>query len=134
MNRGMLVAWKVGAQHRAPVVVFGKVDATTKPRQPCPVPGCPNLQPCPVHHKQPWAGRRGFEGYKDEYLRLRAQVLKEEPVCRICGLRPSVTVDHVIPKSQGGTDDRSNLRGACKECHDERSKAQAARGRWGSKV
>ena len=100
----------------------------TKPRRPCSVCGCPNLAVeggrCLKHKREPWAGRRGFEGYKGEYLKVRKQVLIEEPVCP-CGA-PSVTVDHIVPRSRGGSDARSNLQGRCKACHDKRSKAQAA--------
>jgi len=106
-----------------------------RPKQPCSFPGCPNLVEagtggrCEKHKRPSWEGRRGFEGYKGEYLKNRAVVLKDEPVCRICGIRPSTTVDHIIPKSKGGSDQRENLRGVCKSCHDKRSQRQAAEGR-----
>lgn len=40
--------------------------------------------------------------------------------CAYCGRRaPDVelTVDHIIPKSRGGTDDDANLTAACRECN-----------------
>lgn len=53
------------------------------------------------------------------WRRLRAQVLREEPVCRYCGVRPSTTVDHVLPLSlfPSLAHVRSNLAGACRWCN-----------------
>lgn len=58
-----------------------------------------------------------------KWLRLRHVVLVEEPVCRICDRRPSVEVDHIIPVSKGGTDERDNLQGVCTECHEDKTRA-----------
>jgi len=52
------------------------------------------------------------------WLRLRHVVLVEEPVCMICGRKPSTQVDHIKPVTDGGTDERSNLQGTCDDCHD----------------
>src|SRR5690606_6721021 len=93
--------------------------------------GCPVLTRetyCPKHKPESWPGRRGFEGYKGDWLKLRAQVLREEPFCRQCG-RPATTVDHIIPKSQGGTDDRSNLQALCDTCRRRKDAADSAAGR-----
>ena len=54
-------------------------------------------------------------------MALRAIVLAEEPLCQP-GLRAgrveaSTAVDHIVPLSEGGTDDRSNLQGICEDCH-----------------
>jgi len=104
-----------------------------RPRQVCAYPGCPDFaipgrSRCALHY-EPWAGRRGFEGYDSpEYRRNAAATLREEPACRLCG-RPSRSVDHIIPKSQGGSDDRSNLRALCRACHKRRSQDQARAGR-----
>lgn len=37
-----------------------------------------------------------------------------------CG-RPTDEVDHILPKSQGGTDDRMNLQGLCRHCHSAKT-------------
>ena len=79
-------------------------------------------------HYEPWAGRRGFEGYGRDYLKSRAITLREEPACRLCGA-PSQTVDHIIPVRQGGSHGRENLRALCKACHARRSQEQAQAGR-----
>ena len=54
--------------------------------------------------------------------RLRAQVLREEPTCRMCGA-PACEVDHIVPVSDDGTSERSNLRSLCRECHWRKSGA-----------
>ena len=37
-------------------------------------------------------------------------------------------VDHIVPKSAGGTDAMDNLQALCKSCH---SRKTAKEGRWG---
>ena len=37
--------------------------------------------------------------------------------------------DHILPVSEGGTDDMSNLQTLCKACHDIKTAAESARGR-----
>ena len=54
-------------------------------------------------------------------MELRHVVLVEEPLCMLCNRRPSVEVDHILPICKGGTDDRDNLQGACKACHEEKT-------------
>jgi len=54
-------------------------------------------------------------------MRIRAQVLREEPLCRMCLAKGRTTaseeVDHIIPLEDDGTDDRENLQGLCADCH-----------------
>lgn len=59
----------------------------------------------------------GGGGSSRAWRRLRAAVLAEEPVCGICGVAPSTTVDHIVPRAHGGDDRRANLRGACAPCN-----------------
>lgn len=51
-----------------------------------------------------------------------------EPVCRDCRAKGIITVavtpDHIIPLAQGGSDDDSNIRCLCAECHDARTREQ----------
>lgn len=42
--------------------------------------------------------------------------------CHWCGVRPATERDHVIPLREGGTNDPSNLVGACSECNQARRK------------
>jgi 5-methylcytosine-specific restriction protein A len=61
-------------------------------------------------------------------MRQRLRRLVQEPVCRDCaakGLFRLATVpDHIVPLSMGGTDDDSNIRCLCNECHLKRSAEQ----------
>ena len=111
----------------------GRNSMPRRPGRPCSQPGCPNLAVkrgrCAKHQVPAWNGRRGFEGYKGDWLKIRAQVLKEEPTCRRCKVKPSDTVDHNIPKAEGGTDARGNLRGLCKDCRKIKDAEDAASGR-----
>lgn len=57
--------------------------------------------------------------------RLRFEILRRDGhACRYCGARaPEVklTVDHVIPKALGGTDDPANLAASCGPCNGGKS-------------
>jgi len=56
-------------------------------------------------------------------LKLRFEILKRDGfVCQYCGRNPKdnktkLRVDHIIPKSKGGTDEVSNLITSCEECN-----------------
>lgn len=54
-------------------------------------------------------------------LSLRFQILERDSfTCRFCGKRAPETeleVDHVVPRSKGGSDDTSNLVAACRDCN-----------------
>lgn len=51
------------------------------------------------------SGGRGWQCIRD-------RILNASDVCYICGKPGADSVDHVIPKARGGTDDPSNLRPA----------------------
>jgi HNH endonuclease len=51
--------------------------------------------------------------------RLREEVLWSGP-CAYCGDPVPVQVDHILPRSRGGSDDRDNLAPACKRCNMEK--------------
>lgn len=71
-----------------------------------------------------WSGgRRAFP------YRTRVRILRRDPVCVACGVRPSTIADHVIPVAEGGTDDEENGAGMCVPCHDVKTKQEIARGR-----
>lgn len=58
------------------------------------------------------------------WRRLRAHVLDQEPLCRLCMAKGRVTaateVDHIIPLHKGGLEfEASNLRPVCAECHQD---------------
>ena len=90
----------------------------------CAEPGCPEVvvgSRCPRHARPAWPHQssRHERGYGAPWDRLRAQVLADEPLCP-CG-QPATTVDHIVPRTSGGTDARSNLRALCAGCHATKS-------------
>ena len=60
-------------------------------------------------------------GYGVAWRRLRKMVLAEEPFCMVCKNNPSEEVDHIIPKCDDGGNDRENLQGICRECHQKKT-------------
>lgn len=74
--------------------------------------------PRPVYGSQPDpTGRRTL---KDKTIpaATRAKVYAEHgTACAYCGDPDGTTIDHVIPRSKGGTDDLENLRPACRTCN-----------------
>jgi 5-methylcytosine-specific restriction protein A len=104
------------------------------PRRPCNRAGCPALieqgqRFCPAHqqqHRQASEERRtprlqaGFYSSK-EWRRMRAIVLRDEPLCA-CG-QSSDTVDHIIDRRKRPdlALERSNLKGMCSGCHSRKT-------------
>lgn len=65
---------------------------------------------------------------------MRKVVLRRDKgLCQVClaagKYRPAKAVDHITPKSQGGTDEVGNLQSICQVCHDAKSAAEAKAGR-----
>jgi 5-methylcytosine-specific restriction protein A len=79
---------------------------------------CPNV----VTSSRPYcADHLELGDYGPEWRKISDEQLAREPWCQCgCG-RPAEVVDHVIPRSQGGTDDRSNLRSLARTCHGEKT-------------
>lgn len=91
------------------------------PRPPCPWPGCPHLQPCPVHRS--FFTSTYQNGPPPIPRRLRQQILdRDGHACQwidnagLCGA-PATDVDHVIPRAAGGTDHPANLQSLCRRHH-----------------
>lgn len=99
--------------------------------KPCSRPGCGRLIPygqqCPDHPRN-WGkqdkkrGNRHERGYGNDWVRLRGEVmLRDKGLCQPCKSQarytPAAEVDHIVPKAQGGTDDRANLQAICRSCH-----------------
>lgn len=56
-------------------------------------------------------------GDPDKWTAIRIPILiRDEYMCAYCG-RKADTVDHIMPKSKGGTEDPSNLVACCKRCN-----------------
>ena len=101
--------------------------------RPCRRSGCPKLVAgsdgyCEEHRRELW--RADTRRRKDElqfygtaaWKRLRAAILRKEPLCRTCReqgkLTPATAVDHIVRVKAGGNRfDTSNLAPICNECH-----------------
>ena len=72
------------------------------------------------------SGNRHQRGYGSKWDKLRKVILSRDfGLCQIC-LKAGRTseashVDHIRPKSQGGTDAEENLQSLCKPCHDHKT-------------
>jgi 5-methylcytosine-specific restriction protein A len=94
----------------------------------------------PAHWKPsaPWQRPTGEtttkRGYGSHWQKLRALVLSNEPWCRPCRALDRYTkatqVDHVRPKSVGGTDDQNNLQPICEPCHRVKTAKEGGRQPW----
>ena len=111
------------------------------PPKQCTSPGCPNYAvyrgKCEAHRKEAtgqWKGKRDvgrLPGW--EWARVRKRILERDAwLCQPCTRAGRVVkateVDHIKPKSQGGTDSPDNLEAICKTCHEEKSKQEAKQG------
>jgi hypothetical protein len=57
----------------------------------------------------------------------KALFVEQRGVCFFCGKEctwSGFTVDHIIPRCRGGTDDLENLKGACSECNYLRNRIE----------
>ncbi len=58
----------------------------------------------------------------------RLRRLQAEPLCRDCAsrgiVRASTVPDHIVPLTKGGSDDDSNIRCLCADCHAMRTAEQ----------
>lgn len=95
---------------------------------------------CESHRSQAsgWAkpGRKSAEarGYDWQWRKLAASIAKRDRyLCQQClaaGVAtPYHSVDHKVPKFEGGTDDSANLWCLCKPCHDAKTSDEAKRAR-----
>ncbi|MDY0748517.1 HNH endonuclease [Paucibacter sp. R3-3] len=82
-------------------------------------------------------GSRHERGYGTAWDKLRRQILRRDAgLCQPC-LRNGVTtpscrtVDHVLAKAAGGTDEPSNLQTICTDCHASKTAAEAVQARAG---
>lgn len=72
-------------------------------------------------------------GYGAQWRHMRDAVMhRDNYLCQVCladGIYTTASeVDHIKPKSDGGTDEIDNLQAICKSCHQEKTKAEAVRG------
>lgn len=96
------------------------------------------LQPLPRPKRGSWQHDRSAaaRGYGWAWTQLRARILQRDcGLCQPCMRAGRVTlateVDHVVPRSDGGTDGEANLQSICAECHAAKSAIERARSaRW----
>jgi 5-methylcytosine-specific restriction protein A len=112
----------------------------TRPPKTCCVPGCPRpavgarcTEHAVVNTRWPNSDKLSStaRGYGAAWQRLRRFVLERDPICRVCRTNHSTEVDHLIPKSQGGTDEEHNLRGICGGCHATKTADESRAARLG---
>jgi 5-methylcytosine-specific restriction protein A len=87
------------------------------PARPCPMAGCGRLA-CSVHAQGRFSRSRGWNW---STVVVPAVLTRDSHRCVLCG-RPCPhprhhDVDHIVPRSQGGTDDGSNLRTLCRRAN-----------------
>ena len=102
----------------------------SKPKRPCAYPGCPKLTDGQYCEEHKVIARRNYNKYERTqkydraWKRIRDRYIHAHPLCEDCLERqryvPAAEVHHVIPLSQGGLSDVSNLRALCRSCHQKR--------------
>lgn len=85
------------------------------------------------------SGSRGWStGGSRQWRAIRQRVLyRDRYRCTIGGPEcagTAIEVDHIVNKAAGGTDDLTNLRSVCSECHRVLTQAQAQAGRRRSRL
>lgn len=66
---------------------------------------------------------------RDWRVRRKRVLERDEKTCQIGGARCTYLaseVDHIVPRSEGGSHDDDNLRAVCESCHRERNNASTA--------
>lgn len=66
-----------------------------------------------------WEGSDRRRRLPASWPRIRARILQRDPVCVLCGVRPSTHCDHIVAKEDRHGDD--DLQGVCGPCHDQKS-------------
>ena len=81
-------------------------------------------------------GSRHERGYGSEWDKTRIRILKRDnglcqPCLKVGQVSVARAVDHIVPKSEDGTDDDWNLQAICTECHRKKTSEEALRARKG---
>lgn len=58
-----------------------------------------------------WSGTKGI------YRKAR----QRDGACVYCGTGPAETVDHIIPRSKGGSNKQTNIVGCCEDCNQKKA-------------
>lgn len=66
-----------------------------------------------------------------DWERRRQRILKRDQyLCQHCRVAQATTVDHIIPKASGGTDDDANLLASCAPCNQRKGAKTLTRQTW----
>lgn len=82
---------------------------------------------------RPWRRKRERIFNRDNFLCQIHSKRGELVAVSLDGVNAGVC-DHIVPLSEGGTDDDSNLQTICQACDKEKTSLEALRGRGVSKV
>lgn len=66
-----------------------------------------------------WSSSNRKSRLPSGWARIRAEILKRDPICQICHVRPSTHCDHIVAKAD--RNGPSDLQGVCGPCHDQKS-------------
>ena len=69
-----------------------------------------------------WKGSDRKSRLPSNWTTIRRKVLDRDPICKICGVRPSSHCDHIEAKTDTHAEDR--LQGVCATCHGLKSSAE----------
>ena len=57
---------------------------------------------------------------------LRRAILERDGKCLACGANEDLTLDHIVPRSKGGSDAEDNLQTLCRKCNSAKSNRQSS--------
>lgn len=85
------------------------------------------------HYKEPVSQIPAPQGWQDSGVvatgpsaELRAAILRRDGKCLECGATGDLTLDHIVPRALGGTDDEKNLQTLCRRCNSAKNNRQAS--------
>lgn len=74
-----------------------------------------------------WVGSDRSKRLPSNWPDIRDQILKRDPICKVCHSRRSVQVDH---KKNGDDHSSFNLQGICEPCHKKKTAQEGALARY----